>query len=250
MEPRYCHICLCHCARVAKRLGYQSVTILYRRTREEMPASSWEVEETIEEEIDLQFLTAPVKILGEKGRVSRLECIRMKMGEPDESARRRPIPIEGSEFMVRADTVVTAIGQAPDLTCLPNELGANISKKGLLVSDPLTGLTSIPGVFSGGDVVSGPWTVVEAVASGKRAAISIDRFLRGGDIRVGRDQAWKGIEFTPEDAELREREPMPCLSAAERKRTFKEIHLGFDAQQSMREAQRCFRICGIQKSPE
>ena len=117
------------CARVAKRLGYRSVAILYRRTREEMPASSWEIEETIEEEIDIQFLTAPVKILGEDGRVSGLQCIRMNLGKPDESGRRRPLPIEGSEFTVEADTVVTALGQLPDLTWIPHDSGSIISKK-------------------------------------------------------------------------------------------------------------------------
>jgi NADPH-dependent glutamate synthase beta subunit-like oxidoreductase len=236
------------CARVAKRLRYQSVTILYRRTREEMPASSWEVEETMEEEIDIQFLTAPVQIMGEGGKVSGLRCIRMKMGEPDESGRRRPVPIKGSEFTVEADIIITAIGQTPDLTWLPHGLGTTISKKGLLMADPLTALTGIPGVFSGGDVVSGPWTVVEAVASGKRAAISIDRFLRGKDDQVRHDLDWKGIEFASEDTELKERESMPRLSTAECKRTFKEINLGFNEEQSILEAQRCFRICGMQKS--
>ncbi|MGD8984823.1 MAG: FAD-dependent oxidoreductase [Desulfobacteraceae bacterium] len=233
------------CARVAKRLGYLSVTILYRRTREEMPASAWEVEETIEEEIDIQFLTAPVKILGENGTVSGLENIRMKMGEPDESGRRRPLPIQGSEFTVQADTVVTALGQLPDLTWIPHDLGSFISEKGLLMAEPRTGMTNIPGVFTGGDVVSGPWTVVEAVASGKRAAMAMDHYLKRS--QEMQDQDWKGIALASEGVELKERESMPCLSTPERKRTFKEVNLGFSEEQSIREANRCLRICGIQK---
>jgi NADPH-dependent glutamate synthase beta subunit-like oxidoreductase len=234
------------CARVAKRLGYSSVAILYRRTREEMPASAWEVEETIEEEIDIQFLTAPVKILGEDGSVSGLQCIRMKMGKPDESGRRRPVPVEGSEFTVPADTVVTALGQLPDLTWTPHDLRSIISDKGLLMADPRTGMTHIPGVFTGGDVVSGPWTVVEAVASGKRGAMSMDRYLKGS--QAGQNRNWKGIALTSEGIELKERESMPCLSTPERKRTFREVNMGFSEDQSIREADRCLRICGIQES--
>lgn len=232
------------CARVAKRLGYRSVAILYRRTLQEMPASPWEIEETMEEEIDIQFLTAPVKILGEDGSVSGLQCIRMKMGKPDESGRRRPVPMEGSEFNVQADTVVTALGQLPDLTCIPRDLGSIISEKGLLIADPLTGTTNIPGVFTGGDVVSGSWTVVGAVAAGKRAAKSIDQFLRGNQKRQEPD--WKGIDFAFEDKEMKDRESMPRLSTPERKKTFREVNLGFSEEQSIREARRCFRICGIQ----
>jgi NADPH-dependent glutamate synthase beta subunit-like oxidoreductase len=235
------------CARVAKRLGYQDVKIIYRRTREEMPANPWEVEDTIEEEIGIQYLTAPVKIVGENGDVSGVQCIRMKMGAPDESGRRRPLPIEGSEFMVQADIVVTALGQTPDLTCLPHESGISVSNRGLIMVDPQTGLTNMPGVFSGGDVVSGPRTVVEAVAFGKEAALSIDRYLKGEDLdRGGRD--WKGIEYVPEDTESRERTVLPRLSLSERKGNFKEIDLGFGEEQARGEAERCLRICGIQRS--
>jgi NADPH-dependent glutamate synthase beta subunit-like oxidoreductase len=234
------------CARIAKRLGYRSVAILYRRTREEMPANSWEIEEAIEEGIDIQFLTAPVKIMEKNGKASGLKCIRMKLGEPDDSGRRRPIPIEGSELEVSADIVVTAIGQTADLTCLPHEFGTSISKKGLLIADPLTGMTSLPGIFSGGDVVSGPGTVVEAVSLGKKAAISIDRFLRRKDVVASIHSEWKGLEFAPDHVDSKEREPMPRLSISERTRTFKEIDLGFSEEQARREAERCLRICGIQ----
>ena len=136
------------CARVAIRLGYRNIAILYRRTREEMPANSWEVDETIEEGIDIQFLTAPVRIISDDGKVSGVECIRMKLGEPDESGRRRPIPVPGSEFMVKTNVIVSAIGQTSDLKCMTDNCLINISNRGLLVADPKTGLTNIPGIFA------------------------------------------------------------------------------------------------------
>lgn len=235
------------CARVAKRLGYQHVRILYRRTREEMPANSWEVDETIEEGIDIQFLTAPKKILAENGKVSEMECIRMQLGKPDESGRRRPVPIEGSEFVYKTDVVVSAIGQAPDLSCLSGMSVPNVSKQGLIETDPLTGMTNITGVFAGGDIVTGPRTVVEAVAFGKIAAVSIDRYLKGKDIKAWRKRKWMGIKRAFEDVEFEQRVPMPKLSLPECKRTFKEIKLGFNEEQARREAGRCLRVCGLQK---
>ena len=138
-----------------------------------MPANAWEVDDTIEEEIDIQYLTFPVRILGENGQVSGVECVRMKLGEPDKSGRRRPIPVEGSEFTVPADTVVTALGQIPDFSCLPLQSELTISTRGLLTADAQTGATNVSGLFSGGDAVSGPRTVVEAIAFGKAAARSI-----------------------------------------------------------------------------
>ena len=235
------------CARVAKRLGYIDVAILYRRTRKEMPASQEEIEGTIEEGIDIQPLTAPVKILGNNGNVTDIECIRMSLGKPDESGRPRPIPIKGSEFIVKADVVVVATGQAPELSFLSDSRKLNISSGNLIKADPITGATNIPGVFAGGDIVSGPRTVVEAVALGKEAAISIDRYLKNEDINIGRIRLWKEIGFEPEGVELKERESIPRLSLEERKRSFKEINQGFNEKEARSEAGRCFRICGIQK---
>ena len=237
-------------ARVAKRLGYDQVAILYRRRREEMPASPWEVEEAIEEGIELQFLTAPVRVLGNNGKVSGIGCIRMELGEPDESGRRRPIPIEGSEFTVEADVVVAAIGQRSDVSFLPETQGLNISRKNTIEADPVTAHTNIPGIFAGGDVVSGPRTVVEAVAFGKKAALSIDRYLKGEDIEAGRQKDWKGMEFTPEHVEPAARQQMSRLWLADRNKTFKEVDLGFNEQQAKREAERCFRLCGTQRAKD
>ena len=237
-------------ARVAKRLGFKDVTILYRRTREEMPASSWEVDETIEEGIEVQFLTAPSKIIGENGEISGVECVRMELGEPDESGRRKPIPIEKSEFEVKTDVVITAIGQRPDLGPLSREGEIEASKEGLLIVDPHTGETNIPGIFAGGDVVSGPRTVVEAVGFGKNVAKSIDLYLTKVDMSAGPKAVWQGIEFKPEDAQLKERVTMPRIPLSERKRSFKEIDLGFNEGQARIEADRCLMLCGMQKAKD
>jgi heterodisulfide reductase subunit A2 len=141
---------------------------------------------------------------------------------------------------------VTAIGQQPDLNCFSHELETDISKNGLIAIDPVTGGTHISGVFSGGDVVSGPRTVVEAVASGKKAAMNIDRYLRGENLGGWRNRDWKGIDFLPDDAGLKEREQMQRIPLAKRTRTFEEIDLGFDPEKAKREADRCLRRCGMQ----
>ena len=235
------------CARMALRLGCEEVSILYRRTREEMPAYPQEVEETLEEGIEIQFLTTPVRIIGVNGRVTRVECTRMRLGEPDASGRRRPLPLKGSEFSLEADVVVTAIGQTPDLGFLSANLGMALSPKNLIEVDPRTAATNLSGVFAGGDVASGPRTVVEAVAYGKRAAKSIDLYLKGEDINSGRWPDWRGIEFTNGRVESIPRQSMRKLSLVERRRTVKEIDLGFSEEEAKREAERCLRLCGMQR---
>ncbi len=164
-------------ATTALRMGAKEVTILYRRTIEEMPANPWKIREAETEGIKIQFLISPKKILGKDGRVTALECIKMSLGEPDESGRRAPVPVAGSEFMIESDMVILAIGETPDLTFLPKEI--EVTEAGTIAVDPFTMETSMPGVFAGGDVVSGPATVVEAIVAGKRAASSIERYLKG-----------------------------------------------------------------------
>ena len=166
-------------ARTALRLGSKEINILYRRSREEMPANPWEVKEAESEGVKIQFLVAPKRILGKDGQVTALECIRMRLGEPDESGRRRPIPIEGSEFTTDVDAVILSIGEAPDLSFLPKEI--EVAEGNIIAVDPFTMETSVTGVFAGGDVVLGPATVIEAIVAGKRAAVSIDRYLKGGN---------------------------------------------------------------------
>jgi NADPH-dependent glutamate synthase beta subunit-like oxidoreductase len=164
-------------ARTALRLGAREVNILYRRSREEMPAIPWEVKEAEREGVKVNFLLAPKKILGKDGHVIGVECIRMMLGPPDETGRRRPIPIANSEFTVESKAVILAIGELPDISFIPKEL--ETTKQNTIEVNPFTLETSMPRIFAGGDVVSGPATVIEAIAAGMRAAVSIDCYLKG-----------------------------------------------------------------------
>jgi len=173
-------------ARTSLRLGAREVTIVYRRSRKEMPALPYEVEAAEREGVKFQFLVAPTRIIGENGRVKGIECLRMALGEPDKSGRRRPIPIEGSEHVYTVNTVICAIGQRPEISCIPPTLRDERSPG--ISTDPLTLETCIEGVFAGGDIATGPASVIEAVAAGRRAAESIDRYLNGKDLREGRQE--------------------------------------------------------------
>jgi heterodisulfide reductase subunit A len=165
-------------ARVGWRMGYDEVYILYRRTKKEMPANPWEIDAAEHEGVILQYLAAPVEIVGQNGKVTGMKCIKMELGEPDASGRRRPVPVEGSEYVIDANTIVPAISQGADLKFLPESLGIKISRWNTLDVDEWTGETNIPGVFAGGDVVSGPDIAIRAVAGGKRAAVGIHEYLR------------------------------------------------------------------------
>jgi NADPH-dependent glutamate synthase beta subunit-like oxidoreductase len=165
-------------SRVGLRMGFEEVQLLYRRTRKEMPANSWEVDAAEHEGVHLQYLVAPIEILGEKGGVSGVRCIRMKLGKPDASGRRRPVPVDGSEFVMEAQTVVPAISQAPDLGFLPEGHGFTLTRRHTFTIDEETGATNIPGIFAGGDITSGPDIAIRAVAGGKRAAAGIHAYLR------------------------------------------------------------------------
>jgi len=169
-------------------LGPKEVHILYRRSREEMPANPWKVKETEEKNVKFQFLVAPKRIIGKEGRVAAIECICMELGEPDESGRRKPIPVEGSEFLVEADTLILAIGETPDLFFLPKEI--DVTEKNTVAVSPFSMETTKEGIFAGGDVVSGPATVVEAIVAGKRAAESIDGYLQN---TIGSDRKIKQV---------------------------------------------------------
>jgi len=226
-------------ARSAIRLGSE-VTIVYRRSRVEMPAIPAEVDAAAEEGVKLHFLAAPVRILSEDGRVTAMECIRMELGEPDESGRRRPVPIPGSEFTIEVDTVIVSIGQKPDLSPLAE---AEATPWGTLTADPDTMATPLEGLFAGGDAVTGPASAVEAVAAGQRAAESIHRYLRGMDLRAGRIFEWPraaDIEVEiPAGTEKAARQGMPTLPMSERRSSFKEVELGLTEEQAQAEAARC-----------
>ena len=165
-------------ARVALRLGCEEVYILYRRSRKEMPANEWEIEEAEHEGVQIHYLAAPVKILGKNGRVAGMECTKMELGKLDASGRRRPIPIKGSEFTIEADVIIPAISQQPDISFLSEGHGLEISRWDSFVIDERTMQTNLPDVFAGGDAVTGPATVIEAIAAGHRAAAGIDHYLR------------------------------------------------------------------------
>ncbi len=166
-------------ARSALRLGAEAVHIVYRRSREEMPAAKEEIEEAAHEGVQMSYLTSPLEILGRDGKVSALKCIKNELGEPDDSGRRSPKPVPGSEFTFDVDMVIAAIGQAPDSSLVAEEIEVTERRKRIIVDGPYTLVTTQPGVFAGGDAVTGPATVVEAISAGKRAAISIDSYLRG-----------------------------------------------------------------------
>ncbi|MGD9034295.1 MAG: FAD-dependent oxidoreductase, partial [Desulfobacteraceae bacterium] len=171
--------------RTARRIGAEGAFIIYRRSFEEMPASEEEIEGCKEEGIQIHTLTTPTRIMGENGRVKAIECVKMVLGEPDESGRRRPIPQEGSEFIMEADGVIPAIGQESDWACLGPECACTLSDWGTMNVDPLTLQTDDQDIFAGGDAVTGPRTVIEAIAAGRKAASSIDKALGGtGDIEA------------------------------------------------------------------
>ena len=233
--------------RTAVRMGSKNVFVLYRRTRAEMPASPEEIEEALEEGIEMKFLVAPKRVVGKDGKVTGIECTRMELGEPDASGRRRPVEIKGSEFIIECDAIVPAIGQEADLSFLTEGSGVSINKWNNVDFDPVTYATNVPGVFTGGDVSTGPQTVVKAVFSGKEAAKSIDLYLQGKDIKAGREKDW--TQYLANKADLTNvpkvpREKYPHLDPNVRKSNFDEVGIGFSEAQAIAEASRCLS-CGI-----
>jgi NADPH-dependent glutamate synthase beta subunit-like oxidoreductase/ferredoxin len=227
-------------ARVAQRVGAKEVTLIYRRTRAEMPASPEEVEAALPENISIMFLAAPSKVTRKNGALE-LECIRMRLGKPDASGRRRPEPIPDSEFTIELDSVIAAIGQVPEIT---SEFGVKIGRGNTLQVDRKTLQTSMEGVFAAGDAVTGPASVIEAIASGRQAATYIDRYLGGsGDIEealapVEEADGWLGKEEGFAD---RQRVHMPCLSVEQRSGSFAEVELGLTEEMAVGEAKQCLR---------
>jgi NADPH-dependent glutamate synthase beta subunit-like oxidoreductase len=218
-----------------------------------MPANDEEIEEAEHEKIKILYLVAPTRILAENGKVRGLECQRMELGAFDTSGRRRPVPVKGSEFVLEVDMAIPAIGYMPDLSCLPQNDGFKTTKVGTLSVDPITLATHRPGVFAGGDVVTGPSTVVEAMASGYRAALSIDRYLRGKDLYKDRIYQAERRANVPksegeegEEAAVKPRASMPAMAADRRVCTFEEVNFGFDEETAVREAKRCLR-CDLER---
>ncbi len=233
-------------ARTSLRLGADETSIYYRRSREEMPVSDVEYDEAVAEGVKINFLATPTRITSDNWKVTGLQCTRMKLGEPDESGRRRPIPIVGSEFTAEADTVIAAVGQAPDLSFLPPDSALERTRWETLVTDSNTLATNVPGIFAGGDFVTGPDMVVEAIAAGRRGAIAIDKYLRKDASRVEiYDRKAKVMEGRPpeldETWETNPRTKVTTLPLPERRASFAEIELGFSEDIARREAKRCLR---------
>ncbi len=233
-------------ARTAWRLGKQ-VTILYRRTRAEMPADREEVKAVATEGIPIEFLVAPVKVIAdESNNMTGLECVRMQLGDFDESGRRRPEPIKGSEFTIQADTIIPAIGQEPDLSFIPQ---VKVSKRNTIEVNHETLTTNLPGVFAGGDVVLGPATVTQAMGQGKLAADFIIKYLRGDKLTPHYDVTRPSVDVEPirlseseQEVLLEARRPeVPCVPASDRSGNFKEVELGYTEEQAVAEAKRCLR---------
>ena len=229
-------------ARTALRLGAKEVTIVYRRTRAEMPASPEEIDGALAEGVNIHFLAAPVRIIS-RNKGLRLECIRMKLGAVDASGRQGVEPIEGSEFTMGFNTVIAAIGQRPELPAL---IGLATGRGNTIQVDPDSLATGKEGIFAGGDVVSGPATVIEAIADGRQVAISIDRYLGGSGV-IDETLAPPEGEVAPvEEAEEKRRLPIPALPLEQRHNSFAEVELSLDDGMAIEEARRCLR-CDLEE---
>jgi NADH-quinone oxidoreductase subunit F len=235
-------------ARVALRnKNVKKVSILYRRTRKEMPAYPEEVEAALEEGVKIEFLVAPTWVRTKDGRVTGVQCRRMKLGEKDESGRPKPVPIEGSEFLVDVDTLILALSERAYTPYLKDSDGLSLSPKwGTIIVDPATMATTRPGVFAGGDVVTGPSSVVDAIAAGKAAAEAIDNYLEGCPLVRSRQLTRPSlyvepVELKEDELQQAKRSRMPHLPPSKRKTMHEEIELGFTKEIAVREARRCLR---------
>jgi NADPH-dependent glutamate synthase beta subunit-like oxidoreductase len=238
--------------RSARRMGAGNAFILYRRGLEEMPLRPEEIEECKEEGITINTLTQPVRFLGENGRVKAIECVKTRLAEPDESGRRRPVPVPGSEFTIKVDTVITALGQEADWACLTPKCACTLTKGRTMKVDPLTLQSDDPDIFAGGDAVRGPQSVIEAIADGRQAAISIDRYRGGQDLRLDRDMELKAIRNPQKEKyDPTPRAQMPRLKPQTRVKNFKEVQKGFTKKTVVQEARRCISCgtCCIQACP-
>ena len=233
-------------SRSAVRLGAREVSIIYRRTRTEMPAWEEEIQAAEAEGVKITYLSAPQEVMVQDGKVVGLQCIRMELGEPDSSGRKRPVPIPGSEYDVDIDQLIPAIGQRPYLSSLEQVDGLNFSRWGTTEVDPVTYATGRDGVFAGGDLQTGPWVAIGAIAAGREAAESILRYLDGKDMAQGRepitteDPVYRPI---PENQESKARAKMPELPMKNREGNFNEVELGYEEDTGKEEADRCLN-CG------
>ncbi|MFA4916997.1 MAG: FAD-dependent oxidoreductase [Syntrophales bacterium] len=238
------------CVRSSFRIGKDDVNLVYRRTKREMPADHVEIKDAEEEEVKFHYLTNPTKIIAKKGKVIGMECIRMELGEPDESGRRRPVPVKGSEFVIDCDIVIPAIGQAIDLALFEGKGHIETTRKGTLVVDELTMRAGNSKIFSAGDCVTGPSALINACADGKRAAVNIDLLINGKELEITDgdcfDKLFKEVKVFDPLEKLgflggRKKLHLPMLPPEERKQTFAEVEKGYHSLEAMAEADRCLR---------
>ncbi len=234
-------------ARSALRLGAKQVKIVYRRSKKEMPADPREVEDAEKEGVSIEFLSNPTKVITENGRITEVECLRMELGEPDGSGRRRPVPVKGSEFIIKSDLLIRAVSQAMEQDFDKSE-NIKLSRWKTVDVDPLTLATSVDGIFAGGDGVNGPETVVRAMEDGYIAAESIKRFLTSRDLKEGRNFPAHKVTEEPaerlfEGVEKASRVKIPEISIEDRN-NFKEVASVLSDEDAIKEAKRCLN-CGI-----
>lgn len=238
------------CARTALRSGADHVTLMYRRTRDEMPAEPIEVHDALAEGIEMMYLTAPDSITVDTAGAKLVHCMRMELGEPDRSGRRRPVPVEGSDIVVEADTIIGAIGQSTDTGFLYNDMPVRLNKWGDIDIAGRTQESSEDKIFAGGDCATGPATVIQAIAAGRRAAEAIDEFVSRGYVRPGHvdyscsrgsNEDLPRTEF--ESIPTLARQAMPELEVADRITGFVEVTTGLSEAAARAEAARCLK-CG------
>lgn len=232
-------------ARTALRLGAESVTVLYRRSQEEMPAYAEEVREAIYEGVRLLQLTHPVEIHKDaNGKVQGVACMTMKLGDYDRTGRRRPTADGANQFVLEADQVIVAIGQMLSPGKLFGIQGDELkmTANNFIYADPVTGQTSVPGIFAGGDVATGPWSVVAAIGAGERAAVGIDRSFTGEDNAFWREEKVVDTDFDPDvDPVPYPREGVRSIPVEKRKYNFDEVELSWNSNVAQRQAKRCLR---------
>ena len=242
------------CVRSSFRIGKSDVNLVYRRTKKEMPADRVEIHDAEEEGVKFHYLCNPVRILAKEGKVVGVECIRMELGEPDESGRRRPVPVKGSEFVIETDILIPAIGQAIDLSFLEEKDGVKTTKRATLSVEEGTFRTSREGIFSAGDCVTGPDVLVRAGGHGKKAAEKIDLFLRGMDVKESEDERLESfvekIKVYNKNEKIgmtggQKRAMLEMLPPDTRKWIFDEVEEGFSIPMAQKEAERCLRCVRI-----
>lgn len=239
------------CVRSALRIGFTDVNLVYRRSRQEMPADPVEIEDAIEEGINFHFLTTPSRLIADdSGTLTGVELIRMELGEPDKSGRRRPVPVENSEYILEADCVIPAIGQSVELSFVPEDMNLEMTRWHTILADEITGATSVPNVFSGGDCATGPATLIQAVGAGNQAAAAIDNYLQGRPVEPD-DQTlithlMHKMHVYDENEKVRipagyERQGFSSLPVVDRITHFGEVENVMTADACHKESLRCLR---------